>query len=166
MGRTFVAAVAAALLVVAPAAAQPSAPASWAQPQIRLVTSHGLMGTDPSARAFRPDDPLTASELAELLNGLTGQVPAVPADPSATVTLAGFDAQLVRALGLGDAARRFTAGARAAGLTPPTRFGSEVVARLLGLRYNHPAAQDSLELEPNDPITRAEAAYSAARASS
>jgi cell wall-associated NlpC family hydrolase len=39
----------------------------------------------------------------------------------------------------------------------------EVVARLLGLRLNHPAAQDSLELRPQDAATRAEAAYSAAQ---
>src|SRR5262249_53473627 len=46
---------------------------------------------------------------------------------------------------------------------PPKYFGTEVVARLIGLRVNHPAAQDGLELGPNDPSTRAEAAYSAAR---
>jgi cell wall-associated NlpC family hydrolase len=34
------------------------------------------------------------------------------------------------------------------------------VARLLGLRLDHPAAQDALESLPNRPITRAEAAYS------
>ena len=45
----------------------------------------------------------------------------------------------------------------------PSRFGTEVVARLLGLRLNHPAAQDFLELRPQDPATRAEAAYSAAQ---
>jgi len=54
-------------------------------------------------------------------------------------------------------------GAQAAGLAVPGRFGNEVVARLLGLRLNHPAAQDFLELRPQDPATRAEAAYSAAQ---
>jgi cell wall-associated NlpC family hydrolase len=54
-------------------------------------------------------------------------------------------------------------GARADGLAVPNRFGTEVVARLLGLRLNHPAAQDFLELRPQDPATRAEAAYSAAQ---
>src|SRR5205807_8418664 len=34
------------------------------------------------------------------------------------------------------------------------------VARFLGLRYNHPSGTDGLELFPNDPITRAEAAWS------
>ena len=66
-------------------------------------------------------------------------------------------------LGLRKAAKQFTQGARAAGLEVPGRFGTEVVARLLGLRLNHPAAQDFLELRPQDPATRAEAAYSAAQ---
>jgi cell wall-associated NlpC family hydrolase len=38
-----------------------------------------------------------------------------------------------------------------------------VVARLLGLRLNHPAGQDELELQPQQPATRAEAAYSLAQ---
>ena len=41
---------------------------------------------------------------------------------------------------------------------------TEVVARLLGLRYNHPAGTDELEPLPDAPVSRAEAAYSAARA--
>jgi cell wall-associated NlpC family hydrolase len=74
-----------------------------------------------------------------------------------------LDRSLVQAIGLGKAAKQFLQGARAAGLTVPGRFGTEVVARLLGLRLNHPAAQDFLELRPQDPATRAEAAYSAAQ---
>ena len=80
------------------------------------------------------------------------------------MTMAQLDARLVKGLGLAPAATAFADGARAAGLTPPSRFGTEVVARLIGLRVNHPAAQDDLELGPNDPATRAEAAYSAAQA--
>jgi cell wall-associated NlpC family hydrolase len=76
--------------------------------------------------------------------------------------MAGLDARLVSALGLSKAAAEFAQGARRAGLKVPARFGTEVVARLLGLRTNHPAIEDSLELLPNDPATRAEAAYSAA----
>jgi cell wall-associated NlpC family hydrolase len=74
-----------------------------------------------------------------------------------------LDSRLVAALGLSEAASAFARAARAAGLTVPSRFGTEVVARLLGLRLNHPAAQDSLELRPQDTATRAEAAYSVAQ---
>ncbi len=50
-----------------------------------------------------------------------------------------------------------------AGLAPKPGAGTETIARLLGLRFNHPSATDSLELGLNEPATRAEAAYSLAR---
>jgi cell wall-associated NlpC family hydrolase len=77
--------------------------------------------------------------------------------------MAQLDARLVRVLDLSDDATLFYDAAAGAGLRPPARFGSEVVARLLGLRTNHPAGQDNLERLPNDPAPRAEAAYSVAR---
>ena len=85
------------------------------------------------------------------------------ASPDRPVTMAQLDARLVGALGLSQAASTFLKNARLAGLKVPARFGTEVVARLLGLRLNHPAREDSLELLPNDPATRAEAAYSVAQ---
>jgi hypothetical protein len=66
-------------------------------------------------------------------------------------------------LDLGDSARSVTAVLVASGLTPKGGTGTETIARLLGLRVNHPAAEDALELGPGDPATRAEAAYSLAR---
>ena len=194
-----------------------SAPASWAAPQIKVVTAQGLMGTSDPA-TFRPNQTLTAQALADLVLGLqqvlapppaapvdpvdpvapadptaptdptattpapvpttptgttptptptpTPPAPATPptvANPDAPATMAQLDARLVASLGLSGAASEFAKGARAAGLKVPSRFGTEVVARLLGLRLNHPANQDGIELRPNDPATRAEAAYSAAQ---
>jgi cell wall-associated NlpC family hydrolase len=148
-----------ALVPVAAASAKPGA--QWANANIRLVTERGLLGGD--AAGFRPNDAITRGELAELLTGLTGapQVPA--ASPTSPLDLQGLDARLVNGLGLKETAARFTQAAKAAGLAPPSRFGTEVVARLLGLRFNHPAKEDVLELLPADPAPRAEAAYSAAR---
>ena len=124
------------------------------------MVKHGLLA--PDVASFRPDDPLTAQDLDTLVGGLTGQ-PVLARANASPVTITTLDARLVRAAGLTDVASTFQAGARAAGLAPPTRFGTEAVARLLGLRTNHPAAQDYLEPLPSDPATRAEAAYSAAR---
>jgi cell wall-associated NlpC family hydrolase len=146
-----------ALVFASPAAAAPS----WALPQIKVVTAKGLMGG--TATGFRPDDPLTQGELADLVTGLTGKTALAPPNPAAWKTIGPPDAQLVRALGLLPAARQFTAGVRAAGLVPRNGFGTEVAARLLGLRVDHPAAQDLLEPRPTDLASRAEAAYSAAR---
>jgi NlpC/P60 family protein len=148
------------LSLTLPAFAAGSAKTSWARPQIKLVTARGWMGGD--LATFKPDSPLTQNALAQLVADVTEQVPTTPAAPDAPVTMTALDASLVKALDLRDAAGAFALGARTAGLAPPSRFGSEVVARLLGLRTNHPTGQDSLELLPGDAATRAETAFSAA----
>jgi cell wall-associated NlpC family hydrolase len=138
------------------AAAKPS----WAQAEIRYVIAQGLMAK--SVAAFRAADTLTQGELANLVAGLTKHSAAAVAKKTAPVTVSQLDARLVSALGLNETAATFAASARAAGLAVPARFGTETVARLLGLRTNHPAGHDDLELLPSDPITRAETAYSVA----
>ncbi|HEU5064913.1 MAG TPA: C40 family peptidase [Gaiellaceae bacterium] len=148
-------------LAIAPGATSSASNRSWAQPQIRVVVARGLMAR--SVASFRPNDALTQGELADLVAGLTEQPPKAVANPSAPVTLAQLDAKLVRTLEFADEATLFQDGAVAAGLRPPGRFGTEVVARLLGLRTNHPAGQDQLEVLPNDPVPRAEVAYSVAQ---
>jgi cell wall-associated NlpC family hydrolase len=149
-----------ALLALAPASAAKSS-GSWAQPQIKAVVSAGIMGTD--VATFHPNDPLTRIALDQLVAGLTHTAPTLVTNPTAPVTMTNLDAGLVNALALGDTAKLFQQGVVAAGLKPPSRFGTEAVARLLGLRTNHPASQDDLELLPNQPATRAEAAYSGAQ---
>jgi cell wall-associated NlpC family hydrolase len=163
MRRPFLVALAGACLLAPVAVAADSGPAAatWAKREIRLVVGQGLMA--PDVASFRPADTLTRGELAELVTGLTGAETKPPARPNTTVTMAELDRRLVGALGLQDAAATFTAGARAAGLEPPARFGTEVVARLLALRTNHPTGQDDLERLPAEPAPRAEAAFSAAR---
>jgi cell wall-associated NlpC family hydrolase len=84
-------------------------------------------------------------------------------DPARTVTVTEFDKVLVNALGLAPAAKHVRDELLRLGLKPTARAGTETVARLLGLRLNHPAGQDELELLPDQPITRAEAAYSVAQ---
>jgi cell wall-associated NlpC family hydrolase len=133
---------------------------SWAQAELRAVVAAGLMAKETAAR---PDDPLTRGELETISAGLLHAVPTTPSAPTATVTMSGLDANLVSTLGLTETAKLFTQGAKTAGLNPPSRFGNEAVARLLGLRTNHPASLDSIELSPNEPASHAEAAYSAAR---
>src|SRR5689334_1995725 len=148
------------LTLAAPAVAA-AQKTSWAQREIRVVTLRGLMGG--RAASFQPDAPLTQAALTDLVAGLTQRPAAAAADPTAPVTMAKLDASLVAALGLRADAASFATAAKTAGLAPPGRFGTEVVARLLGLRTNHPAGQDALELLPNDSATRAEAAFSAAQ---
>ena len=140
---------------------------SWAEPQIETVVEAGLLAD--SAEAFKPQKPLTQRALGAALETLS-LASAEPvayrypvAVPGRAVTIRELDAALVGFLGLGDSARLVTAALRDAGLAPKAGAGTETVARLLGLRVNHPAAEDALELGLNDVATRAEAAYSLAR---
>ena len=133
---------------------------SWAGPQIASVVLAGLMG--PDVASFRPDDALTRGELHEALLAL-GKRRAAPLDPSRVVTMRELDAQLVAAAGLLPSARAIRLAARDAGLEPTDMLGTETVARLLGLRVNHPTGSESLERAPREPASRAEAAYSLAK---
>src|SRR5918912_470251 len=120
------------LLAVAALASAPAAAgtrSSWALPQIKAVVGAGVMG--PDVASFRPDAALTRAALEQLVAGLTHGVPAAVAAPTAPVTLGALDARLVNALGLAQTAKTLTRAARAAGLTPPSRFGTEATARLL-----------------------------------
>jgi cell wall-associated NlpC family hydrolase len=185
-------AAACAVAAIATAAAAGSSRSNWAAPQIATVVAHKLMGAK-SVKKFRPNAALTQKTLTSLATGLQEQLGTSSSPPSsgasigttttgttgttttgtttttsggasgAPETMAQLDKSLVQAMGLKKAASEFVQGARADRLAVPSRFGTEVVARLLGLRLNHPAAQDSLELRPQDPATRAEAAYSAAQ---
>jgi cell wall-associated NlpC family hydrolase len=144
-------------LALAPAAS--AAPRSWAQPQIQKVVAAGLMA--PSVDGFRPEAALTKGDLAELVASLGGV--GTTADPSRPVKLRELDAALVRLVGGTRAAKHVRTVLTEAGLRPPAWVGTETVARLLGLRTNHPQGEDAIELGPNDPVTRAETAYSVAR---
>jgi cell wall-associated NlpC family hydrolase len=145
---------------VASEGATGSGASSWAAADIRAVVAAGLMG--PDVDAFRPDDDLTRGELFDALL-LLGYAPVPPADPLASVTMRELDTKVVNALGLGAAAWRFRTAVRDAGLQPTAYVGTETVARLLELRLNHPQAEEWLERGPNQPASRAEAAYSLAR---
>jgi cell wall-associated NlpC family hydrolase len=188
---TIAAAVALAAVAAAAAFGGANSIPNWAAPQIKTVVSHKLMAKN--VASFKPNVALEQQSLADLDYGLqqelgsadtssgagtttgstttttdtTTTTPTTTAppvtDPTDPVSMAQLDRQLVYSLGLQQASKEFAAGARAAGAAVPGRFGTEVVARLLGLRINHPAAQDFLELRPQDPATRAEAAYSAAQ---
>src|SRR5205807_7892688 len=108
---------------------------------VKAVVAAGLMAEEAAAR---PNEPLARAELETLTAGLLHVPPAAATAPVATVTMSALDARLVKTVGLSETAKLFTVSAKSAGLTPPSRFATEAVARLLGLRTNPPAAPHSL----------------------
>ncbi|HTA15823.1 MAG TPA: NlpC/P60 family protein, partial [Solirubrobacteraceae bacterium] len=148
----------------ADAAAKKLTAANWDASEQRLVVSDAVMGEAGQA-GFAGASRLSAQAESSALTAIAEREGttsiAIPALQAGTpITLVRFDALLVDQLGLGDVAEHVQQVAAAAGLVPPSYFGSEVVARYLSLRYNHPAGEDRLELYPRDPITRSEAAHS------
>ena len=136
----------------------------WDRRDQRAVVEAGLMAPLDDGQ-FHGERAIAGSQLQGALHALADRLAvARVAVPTGAVSVAGFDRLLVAQLGLADVADAVQSQARHAGLTPPPRFGTEVVARLLGLRYNHPASDERDELYPWDAITRAEAAWSFAKA--
>jgi len=115
----------------------------------------------PSVAEFRPDDPLTQSELSAVVAPL-GLVTSVT-DPDQTVSIRELNAHLVTAAGLRPEARLIRLQALHVGLSPKPWLGTETIARMLGLRLNHVLTHDERELQLSQPATRAETAYSLAR---
>jgi cell wall-associated NlpC family hydrolase len=135
--------------------------ADWDAAAQRTVVGEGLMSLEGGA-GFLGAGQLSAQAETRALAALAAREGAAPVSAGAggPITVVGFDALLVEQLGLGEVAEHVQQVAQAAGLEPPGYFGSEVVARYLELRYEHPVGTQSLDLYPWSPITRAEAAYS------
>jgi cell wall-associated NlpC family hydrolase len=145
----------------APAASakKPTA-ANWDGSEQRLVVRDAVMSD--TAGTFAGAAPLSAAAESAALAAIAGRESVAPVafDAGAPLTVVRFDALLVDQLGLGDVAQHVQQVAAAAGLAPPAYFGTEVVSRYLGLRYEQPVGSQTLDLYPWQPITRAEAAHS------
>jgi cell wall-associated NlpC family hydrolase len=137
--------------------------ATWARSAIGTVLARGAFPGLTQA-TFQPDALLDRSSLDQLVAAAVPGATPPAGDPAAIVTMGGMHAALVSALGLGPDASALQRALAAAGLRPKGNAGTEVVARMALLTYNHPAGTDELERFPRDPATRAEGAYSAAQA--
>jgi cell wall-associated NlpC family hydrolase len=151
-----------ALAPAAPAQATVRGLGSWDPIAQRMVREAGVMPSLASG-GFGGAQRLDGTQLRGAFATLSLSLSVAPVDvPSGHVSVFRFDALLVEQLGLSDVAQAVQAQAARAGLRPGPRFGTEVVARQLGLRFNHDSAHDAQELYPWEAITRAEAAWSLA----
>src|SRR6202000_3339029 len=123
---------------------------NWNSAEQRQVAASGVMDRLGDGH-FHGERDLTGAQLSSALGVIAGQenVPARAATAAPTISVTGFDARLVDQLGLSDVAAHVQDVARGAGLHPPAYFGTEVVARYLKLRIDHPAGEDELELYPS-----------------
>ena len=159
---------------VSVSAAKKLTAANWDTSAQHLTVKAGVM-SEPSPGDFNGAATLTPSDEQQALAALASRneadhpesqaPPATASNPvavssTATVTLTRFDALLVDQLGLAATAAHVQQTAADAGLRPPSYFGTEVVARYLELRYQHPVGEQALDLYPWNAITRAEAAHS------
>ena len=165
MRCTVLAATALALAAPAVAQAAPAPAGDWNRADQRAVMRAGVLPAL-ADDTFHGERPLAGGQARAASSALAGRLGLAPATgvPTGRLSVLGFDALLVRQLGLGDVAVAVQRETRRAGLRPPPAFGTEVVARMLGLRHDHAYGKDQLELYPTQAITRAEAAFSLARA--
>jgi hypothetical protein len=114
--------------------------------------------------AFHGEQHVAGTQMRDALSAIAARLGVAPVPArDGRLSVYAFDRLLVDQLGLADVAAAVALETRRAGLNPPARFGTEVVARQLGLRFNHPWPHDIDELYPTDAITRAEAAWSFAQ---
>jgi cell wall-associated NlpC family hydrolase len=142
----------------------PSQPSATSEPNPNGEPSAGEPGA--SGESTTTDEPHAPDQRSPSI---------APAPPTGTpppplahtaqnpVTVATFDRMLVEEFGLAAVAAHVQQTAVAVGLDPPSYFGTEVVARFLELDYEHPVGAQRLDLFPDQPITRAAAAWSLAR---
>ena len=142
------------------AAAKKLTAANWDSAEQRLVVHEAVMSEEGSG--FAGASPMSAAAESAALAAIATREGTAPIafDTGTPLTVTRFDALLIDQLGLGEVAEHVQEAATEAGLAPPSYFGSEVVARYLGLRYTHPPGEQRLALYPWNPITRAEAAHS------
>jgi cell wall-associated NlpC family hydrolase len=151
-----------ALLAAVPAQGAVRGLGTWDPIAQGMVRDAGVMPTLPSG-GFGGAQRLDGTQLRDAFATLGLRLGVAPvAVPAGHVSVWRFDALMVQQLGMSDVAQAVQAEAERAGLRPGPRFGTEVVARQLGLRFNHDSAHDAQELYPWEAITRAEAAWSLA----
>jgi hypothetical protein len=163
------AALAAAIAAIAAIAAMPAAAsaqvtlANWDAAQQREVVRAGLMsnvrGNDFDGSQRLPGDQANRA-MAALAQVAGRDSPAPDGGPqtlpvvhaaAGLVTVTAFDRLVIDQLGLGDVAAHVQRATAAVGLRPPSYYGSEVVARFLGLRYDHPAGHRPARAVPVGP---------------
>ena len=142
-----------ALGLLAPAA-QAAVP-SWARPAVRYLADKGILDRD----TFRANRSMSRAAFSTLM--VTAFGPGHYLGTTGKVTAGEVDTALVKALGYMPLARKLRRMTSPDGWSPRRnrRFGTEIMARELGLRYNRPTTEEQFEAAAGDPLRQADIAY-------
>ncbi|MPZ69157.1 MAG: hypothetical protein GEU71_06455, partial [Actinobacteria bacterium] len=156
--RIFLIAVIATALVgaVTPAASAGETP-SWAKEAVRYGKDHGYI------RDFRPNKAMTRADFKALMKAAFG---GGYSRSKGKVTAAEVSRTLVKKLGKIEIADRLDRLESPDNWNPdrPSWFGSEIVAREMGLRHDRPVNEDQHEASAGEKIRQADIAYAVWRA--
>ena len=126
----------------------------WVRPAVRYLSDQGWM----DRATFEANTPMTRRTFSKLMTDAFG---GGFTRTRGEVRASEVSAALVRALGKGSVATTLDEAQSPDGWKPAVRtwFGTEVVARELGLRYNRLEAEDRYETSAEEPMKQADVAY-------
>ncbi|HZA19951.1 MAG TPA: C40 family peptidase [Actinomycetota bacterium] len=141
--------------VLSGARALTSAVPSWVKPAVKYLDANGFYDRSD----FRPNRPMTRSAFRGLMREAFG--PGYFKRSSGKVTAGEVSRSLVKALGMRPIARTLGRASSPDGWRPsrPTYFGSEIVARELGLRRDRPTTEDRFDASAGDVMRQADIAW-------
>lgn len=127
---------------------------SWALPAVKYLVGNGAV----EAADFRPNEPLKRSAFKKVMTKTFG---GGYTRTKGYVTAAEVSAALVRALGKSSVASRLRGLQSPDGWKPQVDrwFGSEIVAREMGLRRDRATSEEGREASAGEPMLGADVAY-------
>ncbi|HEX2056809.1 MAG TPA: C40 family peptidase [Actinomycetota bacterium] len=138
----------------APAAGGIKNAPDWAMPAVRYLVGNGAL----EASSFRASEPLKRSDFKRVMRRTFG---GGYARTKGYVTAAEVSAALVRALGKSSISSQLRNAQSPDGWKPEVDrwFGSEIVAREMGLRRDRPTSEEAREASAGEAMRQADVAY-------
>jgi cell wall-associated NlpC family hydrolase len=155
---SFIAALACVLTLVSASPAAAALP-SWLKPAVDYLVDNGSL----QRKHFKPNARMKRATFKRIMEKNFG---GGYKKTEGWVSTREVDAALVRVLGYGDLARKLNRMTTPGGWDPkvPAYFGTEIVARELGLRYNHEIGSEHLENSVHEKMKQANVVYAIYRA--
>lgn len=149
-----IAACAAVALLPSSAAAATARTPEWAKPALNYLVDQKLMSRD----TFEAEEPMTRKAFGLLMKGAFG---GGYSKTKGKVTAGEVSAALVRALDRKPIADALSSAKSPDGWDPEVsaRFGTEIVARELGLRHDRPTTEEASEASASEPMRQADVAW-------